>query len=168
MSITFSTDRPAQRLGYSVCCYAYGTESDWLGPIHPTAEAAGYDHQLAHRNAAECDATGGAGNTFPRFDTDADPSVNMSNTNALHLLDTLGFPEREYVGSTDAEDFLGRILLALAVAPHDAGIPSHVVPGPGATVINGGREDGYTQRRLEQLRTLAEFARLHRVNVTWG
>jgi hypothetical protein len=168
MSITFSTDRPAQRLGYSVCCYAYGTESDWLGPIHPTVEAAGYDHQLAHRNAAECDANGASGNTFARFDTDADPSVNMSNTNALHILDTLGFPEREYVGSTDAEDFLGRILLALAVAPHDAGIPSHVVPGPGATVINGGREDGYTQRRLEQLRTLAEFARLHRANVTWG
>lgn len=168
MSVTFSTDRPSVRVGYAVCCYAYGSDQDWYGPTHPDIATAIADHESSHHGNVDCDGTGTNASVHTRRDTDDDPSVNMSNGNAAHLLATLGFDTDELLGSTSAEDFLGRVLVALAVAPIDAGIPAHDISEGGAQVVNCGRPEGYTQHRLDQLRTLAEFARSHDANVSWG
>ncbi|WP_331745478.1 hypothetical protein [Streptomyces virginiae] len=41
-----------------------------------------------------------------------DEPVNMANANAARVLDVLGYDE--LYGDADAEDFLGRVLVALA------------------------------------------------------
>jgi hypothetical protein len=100
------------------------------------------------------------------------PSVNVSNTNAAHLLALLGlFDTGELVGQLAADDFLGRVLLALAVNPADAGIPATSTGGPGtgtALVVDCGRRVGYTEARLDQLRTVAEAARAAGRAVVWS
>ncbi|MEW1639334.1 hypothetical protein AB0469_35430 [Streptomyces sp. NPDC093801] len=75
-------------------------------------------------------------------------SVNMANSNAARVLEVLGFDE--LAGDADAEDFLGRVLVALALAPVDAGRPSTAE----GNFIDCGRTAGYTQRRLDELREL--------------
>jgi hypothetical protein len=168
MSITFSTARPAQRRGFSVCCYGYGSDAEWQGPIHATPEAALAEHERTHLGNEDCDAKGPSAPVYARYDTDDDPSVNMSNTNASHLLNVLGFPEADSCGRVSSEDFLGRVLVALAVSPHDAGLPALTTSTGGATFVECGRSEGYTQHRLDQLRTLAEFARGYDADITWG
>jgi GAF domain-containing protein len=112
------------------------------------------------------------------------PSVNVSNTNAAHLLALLGltpagtsterpdpFDCGDLSGALPADEFLGRVLIALAVNPADAGIPSTSEGGPGtgtAEVIDCGRRPGYSDERLDQLRTLAEAARDAGREVVWS
>ncbi|MFD3539671.1 hypothetical protein ACFWUQ_09235 [Streptomyces sp. NPDC058662] len=91
-----------------------------------------------------------------------DEPVNMANANAVRVLDVLGYDE--LYGDADAEDFLGRVLVALAVAPADAGRPATV----DGNFIDCGRPPGYTQTRLEELRELAEDACARRLRVAWG
>lgn len=106
---------------------------------------------------------------------DPAPEANFANTNAIHLLQTLGLaptpltPDADvYCGTIDAEDFLGRVLIALAVAPVDEGIPAHEVPGPGAQFIDCGRRPGYTQEALAHLRDVADFAVARGRKVVWS
>jgi hypothetical protein len=96
--------------------------------------------------------------------------VNMSNSNAATVCAALGLDlnELDWCGTLPAEDFLGRILVALAVSPVDAGVPVHEVPGPGARFIECGRPEGYTQQRLGQLRELADWAVANKATVTFG
>lgn len=168
MSVTFTAKRPSTVVGYAVTCYAYGLERDWRGPVHLSRDAACAEHFLEHAGNADCDGD----YAHAVRDTDADPSVNVTNTNAATILDALGLSvegEIELCGSAPAEEFLGRVLLALAVAPSDAGVPSFVETTPGrATVYHGGRPDGYLQQRLNQLHAVAEFASCHRVTVAWA
>ncbi|WP_431976005.1 hypothetical protein [Micromonospora haikouensis] len=98
------------------------------------------------------------------------PEVNVSNANAWRLLDALGYladeEDPELSGEADAELFLGRVLLALAVAPADAGIPSHTrLDNP--RVIDLGVCPGYLQERLARLRELAEACHTAGRQVTW-
>ncbi|MFJ4879885.1 hypothetical protein ACIP93_32425 [Streptomyces sp. NPDC088745] len=93
-----------------------------------------------------------------------DEPVNMANANAARVLDVLGYGYDELCGDAEAEDFLGRVLVALAVAPADAGRPATV----DGNVIDCGRPAGYTQTRLEELRELAEDACARRLRVAWG
>ncbi|MFD9047753.1 hypothetical protein, partial [Streptomyces zaomyceticus] len=79
-------------------------------------------------------------------------SVNMANANAARVLDVLGFDE--LCGEVGARDFLGRVLMALALEPEDAGRPSSVE----GRVVDCGRPVGYVQARLEELRVLGEEA----------
>ena len=97
-------------------------------------------------------------------------SVNMSNSNAAHVCDALGIDLAEWgwCGSLGAEDFLGRVLMALAVLPVDAGVPAHEVPGPGARVVECGRSEGYAQERLGQLRELADWAVAHQAEISFS
>lgn len=100
-------------------------------------------------------------------------AVNMANANAAHVLDVLGFGEDvragDLCGTVSGEDFLGRVLMALAVSPADAGIPAHEDHTAGGMLwIEGGRPEGYTQERLGQLRELAEDARDRGCSITWG
>jgi hypothetical protein len=108
-----------------------------------------------------------------------DPEVNVSNSNARLLLEALGLPFVDGCGSLGADDFLGRVLTALAVAPQDAGVPAHrLVPGEstifgpvvegGATFIDCGRSEGYLQERLLQLEEVATAALLAGREVSWG
>jgi hypothetical protein len=98
-------------------------------------------------------------------------AVNMSNSNAFRVCGTLGIDlEFEgWCGSLPAADFLGRVLLALAIEPVDAGVPSTVDAAPGrATFVDCGRAPGYTQERLGQLRTLADWAVAHNAEISFG
>lgn len=116
------------------------------------------------------------------------PSVNVSNMNARDLLDVLGIEvvDGDLWGTMSAEDFEGRVLMALAVAPVSAerlteqAKAGQVVIGPegigidpsreaeGATFVLCGRPEGYVQERLESLREVATFAREHGLEVSWG
>lgn len=90
-----------------------------------------------------------------------DLAVNMSNSNAAVVCAALGIDldELGWCGSLPARDFLGRILIALAVNPSDAGRPATVDAAPGrATFIDCGRPEGYVEERLGWLRALADWA----------
>lgn len=95
------------------------------------------------------------------------PSVNISNVNAVTVLDTLGvnIDGEELCGGLPAEDFLGRVLTALAIAPESPEIPSYAVS---PNVIACGRPAGYLQDRLRGLHEVAEFALAHDRDVTWA
>lgn len=113
------------------------------------------------------------------------PEVNVANTNAIDILDALGVnfryePESEepgrdlfgiggveLCGTLDAQDFMGRILTGLAVAPESAEILTHAAVGA-PNIIRGGREAGYVQRILRNLHEVAQFAIDHDRQVTWG
>jgi hypothetical protein len=99
-----------------------------------------------------------------------DLSINMSNTNAHRISATLGIDlEAEgWAGSLSAEDFLGRVLLALAIEPADEGIPSHEVPTGGVRWVECGRPAGYAQERLTQLHALAQWAVDHGAEIAFG
>jgi len=96
--------------------------------------------------------------------------VNMSNSNAYRVASTLGIDLEEggWAGEMDARDFLGRVLLALAVEPQDSGIPAHEVPTGGPRWIDCGRREGYVQERLTNLHDLAQHAIKDGKPVLWS
>lgn len=102
------------------------------------------------------------------------PELNMSNANAVHLLALLGFTHDEdyHGGVVDAQDFLGRILLAeamLDVATDDEhGRPSVEHKGGGMTLIECGTEPGYLADRLAILHEVATWAQHRHLKVAWA
>lgn len=114
----------------------------------------------------------------PEFDADMLVSipeaehleVNMSNSNAAVVCGSLGIDlnEEGWCGSLAADDFLGRVLLALAIQPSDEGIPAHELPTGGVRWIECGRRPGYIQERLGQLHELAAWAVEHGAEVDFG
>jgi hypothetical protein len=116
----------------------------------------------------------------PEFDADLltacpeadDLAVNVSSSNAVVLCAALGIDlaAEGWCGSLPAQDFLGRILVALAVSPTDAGVPTHELPREPGQVrwIECGRREGYTQERLAQLRELADWAIAHDAEISFG
>jgi len=111
-----------------------------------------------------------------------DMGVNMSNTNAHRVCQALGIDlDPDWCGDLDAQDFLGRVLLALAISPADEGMPSHTLQpgddaGPllgvvgqgGPTIVQGARRPGYLQERLTELHSLAQWAVANDAVVMWG
>jgi hypothetical protein len=100
---------------------------------------------------------------------DFDNEVNLSNANAVGVLRLLGItPENTENfwngGSLPAEDFLGRVLIALAVNPADAGVPATQE----GNFIDAGRREGYFDERLGELRDIAEKAFAEGGKVQWG
>jgi hypothetical protein len=155
MSVTFSTSPAAPLLAVELLCWESSAT-----PIPSTPETATADIASHSASCAECRAYGGA----IRQDVRVVDDVNLSNTNARLLLEALGFTDDELYGELNGELFLGRILLAEAVSPVDAGRPT-VRTG---NFVECGRDEGYLQHRLAQLRTLAEWAHLHGATITWG
>ncbi|MDN5917331.1 MAG: hypothetical protein L0I76_19915 [Pseudonocardia sp.] len=128
---------------------------------------------------------------------DTEPDLDVSSVNAVTLLRALGFlPElgaddihvraldqdEEIApapppdcdrgqdmrcGECGAEDMLGRVDLALALAPADPGMPWHGLNAAG-TVIDCGRRPGYLQDRLHALREVAVFASERGRDVWWS
>jgi hypothetical protein len=97
------------------------------------------------------------------------PEVNVSNVNAIAIFDILGisvgesFSER-CSGVMNAEAFLGRVLMADAVQPVDAGVPV-IAEG---NMVHFGREEGYLNNAVASLREVAEYAQAHNLEVCWG
>lgn len=105
------------------------------------------------------------------------PSVNMSNSNAVSVMEALGLitsdsgEDFDLCGSLPAEDFEGRILMALAVAPVSAVRPTYTeggAEGEGALMVHCGRPEGYVQDRLNALREVVMFAREHDLSIDWA
>lgn len=118
------------------------------------------------------------------------PSVNMANGNVRPVLAALGLaPDGAdfgdiCCGSVSAEGLLGRILLALGVAPISAERPdvarvhasqAHAHEGrvvdvieKGPTWVECGVEESYVQTRLTQLLEVATFAQAHGREVCWS
>ena len=97
------------------------------------------------------------------------PEVNVSNVNAVQILDVLGILVGESFsdrcsGIMSAEDFLGRVLIADAVQLEDAGVPA-VQTG---NLVECGREEGYLNARISELRPVAEYAAAHQLEICWG
>lgn len=102
---------------------------------------------------------------------DREPPINLSADNGARVLDALGLPSDTW-GSADGTDFEGRVLLALALLPADAGIPANTfragtLPGPEMDLADGGRRENYLQDRLRQLLRMATTARENGLSVTW-
>jgi hypothetical protein len=97
------------------------------------------------------------------------PSVNVSGVNAALLLQALGYREPfdsgPLVGSAAAEEFGGRVLTALALAPADDGAPWHET-SPRFT--DCGRWPSYLQDRLEHLHELADWCAQHHRAIQWA
>lgn len=97
------------------------------------------------------------------------PELNVSNFNAVNVFDVLGirvgesFDDRCF-GSVTAEDFMGRVLVAAGVQTADAGVPSYQE----GNMIHCGRAEGYMERVVAELHTVAEYAIKHNLEVTWG
>jgi hypothetical protein len=96
--------------------------------------------------------------------------INMSNSNAAVVCAALGIDldAEGWCGSLPAEDFLGRVLVALAIQPSDEGIPVHELPTGGVRWVECGRRPGYIQERLGQLHELAQWAVAHGAEVDFG
>lgn len=100
------------------------------------------------------------------LDADGDvPFVDVCD-GAADLLGFLGLrptdPE-DMAGEVDAEAFLGRVLVALACAPADAGRV-----GSAGRFIDCGRAPGQLNARLGDLHALAQWCSAHRRAVQWG
>lgn len=196
MSITFTAEiRENDTLGYNVAHYLANAEGDVFlsGPYqdYGTACQVAREHDALSDDGDCRDGCCGASvDDIPVPEMEGAPEVNASNDNAVTVLQSLGFitgesREKDWddmwngPSSCEAGDFLGRVLLALAVSPADAGVPAHEASArdmrgvgalfpEGMRVINCGREPGYLQMRLEQLRELAEFCQARGRLVTWG
>jgi hypothetical protein len=167
MSVTFSIEGNFTG-AFTAHCY----EGDvTLGPVE------GYDAIVpvieAHKATCEdCAAYGLYSQAV--LDVDDALDLNVSNLNARTLLIALGLDdEGDLCGSATGEDFLGRVLLALATDRDDSGVPYAIVGGaavgePGATMIDCGRSVGYFADRFGALHALAmEAVRLGR-GVVWS
>lgn len=107
------------------------------------------------------------------------PSLNVSNGNAIVLLEALGLlgevtdtpfgPVPDACGSLDAETFLGRVLAAEVLSVGDAGTETETLVEEGrATMVMCGRPEGYLDAKLAVLREVATWAQAHQVPVVWG
>jgi hypothetical protein len=104
------------------------------------------------------------------LDWDSQLAVNMSSSSAATVASTLGIDldAEGWCGDMPAQDFLGRVLVALALSPLDEGMPCYEVPGTGARMIQGARRSGYLQERLAQLHELAVWAVKHNSDIRYS
>lgn len=117
------------------------------------------------------------------------PPVDFNTARAVEVLAALGFVPKPgediwsvLDGELPAQEFLGRVLVALGLAPTDEGCEGRVltpaevaadpvlsqVAGTRTTVEVGGRREGYLQERLGELRELAETALREGFDVGWS
>jgi len=172
MSVTFNSTRVSTCIGHAVSCYAYGSEASWRSKAYSDQASAFNAHTIDHIGNPDCDANIGGEHLVKVLDTDGDPSMNVSNTNAAHLLSLLGLVENGEVlmyGTIPAIDLRGRILLARALSSGDVGRPATVtVYENGPTIHDGGRQAGYSDKRFDQLDAIVDFAESNNVDVSWG
>lgn len=92
--------------------------------------------------------------------------LNISNVNAASIFEILGFDENtmDWAGSISGAEMLGRVLMAEAVLPADAGVPAFAQ----GNMMFGGRPEGYLQHRLSDLRSIAEEAQKTNALIVWS
>jgi len=189
MSITFTFDLPAdeyERAPHSVTCGC----SDVEPMLFPNASSSGAfiahwratpeDERVVMEGCADPDLCRHYTPQVTPLGIGAHLDVNMANGNARHILSVLGllpetvsgttrnpFLEDDVSGDTTAEDFKGRVLLAMAVSPTDEGTPQVEHPTSGARLIDTGRSPVYTERILAALLTLADAAIERGAPIRW-
>lgn len=186
MSVTFTAEyQPSDTAGFVIACCDGSVEHAPVFADYVTAKAAYEDGELTLL-ASDADRPLLPGCEMPDICPDYGwmirevhtmqiPDVQASNANARTLLNALGYGTddsdrdpfactEELSGSEDADSFLGRVLLALAVLPEDAGLPV-VTTG---RVHDCGRAPGYVQEKLNGLRTLAQWCQEHGRAVSWA
>ena len=98
--------------------------------------------------------------------------LNVSNHHASTIFELLGITEEVvedlWCAQLPAEDFLGRVLVAQALAGHDEGMPGHVVETVLGMAVLAPRREGYFDQRLAQLRSLAEAGVQDGKPIGWG
>lgn len=157
MSITFSTEYSESIVRvHCACGKAY---NDTLFESYSKARAAVNTYSVEIPSCGDdfCEVD------FPSIrDLVEVPSINMSNFNAEEILTLLGLAD--FTGVLAAEDFKGRILMALAIQPADAGVPA-IQDG---NVVSCGRPEGYFQFRLLELEELADYAIQRELAISWA
>lgn len=111
--------------------------------------------------------------TTPNHDFPELLEVNVANGNARALLAEIAAPDaggEDLVGRMPGAQFYRLVDIARTrlLVEGDPGTPSHSFDGPGATMIDCGRDAGYLLDRLESLRMLAEVARAFGTEVAWS
>ena len=113
-------------------------------------------------------------------EADPAPSINVTSLNAGDLFRALGLLADELAeaaaedspfegGSMTAAEFLGRVLLALAISPSDEGRPEiERTNTRGNTSVLCSRQAGYLQMRLAELHDLAQFAASRDRQIHWS
>lgn len=102
------------------------------------------------------------------IESDPSPEIGVSSTNITHVLEVLGIDVRDESGTMDATAFLGRVMMAQAVSPSDAGIPVTAEKCSGGMTMIGGRRPGYTDEVLAHLRDITDFAIARGRKVVWS
>lgn len=166
MSVTFSS--PGTVIGWKLSCGcldAEGLSFDTYQEAVGYFDAHGFSVELL-ATCADADNCASEPPSIGPIYEEEPPYVNVSNANAIRLLEVLGLPcTFDMLGDSEpADDFLGRVLMALAVNPADPGLPA-IEEG---NVIDCGRRPGYLEDRLGQLRDVAAWAAAHRKVVMWG
>ncbi|MET4144162.1 hypothetical protein [Arthrobacter sp. UYCo732] len=177
MSITFSTAL-SPITGFAFACghdngvtdHRFETYDEARTFLQAEYDARGYTGALAVCGDVDYCAYGMM--SVLAIESAPSPEMNVSNANAMHLLELLGLPstpfEGSLAGSTTPEDFMGRVLLAEAINPADAGVPVTTTTSEGgATMVQMGRRVGYSEDRLAALRELADFAVDRGRDVQW-
>lgn len=156
MSVTFATDYTPS--AYAVTCSCGAATTEQFESVEDV------QFVITSGNAPVCGDEFCAA-YFPSIKpiTDA-PELNVSNANAEAILSVLGFEEIQYEGTISGDDLMGRILIAQAINPTDAGIPAT----RDGNFISCGRNEGYIDQRLEQLAEIAAFATKHNLSIYWG
>jgi hypothetical protein len=177
MSVTF-TARPGPIVGFTIaCCREAALVAPRYGSYDDAADA--LVKLRAHEGTSGQRRDPLPGCAWPEFCPDGfltirsheeheSPSVNVTDSNAALLHDTLGYhgPDDDLIaGTAGADEFAGRVLTALALAPADAGTPWHE---PTPRFIECGRRPGYLQHRLRELQELAEWCSWHQREVQWA
>jgi hypothetical protein len=148
-------------------CHA-GHEAIWI-----QLQAASYETAVVElaEHKAQCETCETDGACVAAVnDIDDELDVNVAQANAVVLLNALGLPVEDLSGSATAQDFLGRVILALADVGDDTGIAASVSRSnpQGMTFIECGVRPGYKADVFGQLFDLAtEAVRLGR-DIEWG
>jgi len=169
MSITFAamdTNDVDTRV-FAVTCEVDGNLGEFVGYANAYVEA------QAHDLICTSDLCRGYGADVDEVFADGDPvPVNVANRNAIDLLSALGYPvdldDPDMFGDEDAAAFLGRVEVALALAPADNGLVEVTWSTGGAVNIDCARRPGYLQGRLSDLRDLALACQRSGQRVMWG
>lgn len=189
MTVTFFPAEPAAGatvLGASIHCPAAPRQDHRRFRDYTAATAGLAEH---HRFCTDPWCGGRAGYVVEHRSTDGEPRLNLASVHARTLLRALGLcpeigagdlhpatmagiapstpqdAEDALVGSLPAELMLGRVELALAVSPADAGVP--ITEHRDGAVIDCGRPVGWLQTRLAVLREVTLYARAHQRDVVW-
>jgi hypothetical protein len=129
----------------------------------------GQQDALATQHNADCHECASYGGVLVDGDHQW-PQINISYGNHALIMGMLGYRGDDIdCGHADAEDFLGRLLVADALLETtDAREPSTVRGANGATLIDLGQREGYVNDKLRILIELAHWAKANGTELVWN